>query len=217
MANYLIEQETLTNIANSIREKTGDKNTLSPSEMATAISSISAGADTSDATAAADEIFAGKTAYIANGKTTGTFTIDNELSTQDELLGQLQTALNGKSSGGASEIKVCEIDIRVGVNGYMNWIPATEEIVYSTLNNSQVNTIFSLIETWAMGDMAFIGTISAISGSTIYLFDRIGNSSGVTTSDNLFVASIDTIETMSGGTVYTIKINEGDTGSIEVY
>jgi hypothetical protein len=43
MANVLVEETSLQNIANSIREKTGTTDTYKPSEMASAISSIEAG------------------------------------------------------------------------------------------------------------------------------------------------------------------------------
>jgi hypothetical protein len=51
------------------------------------------GIDTSDATASADEILQGETAYVNGEKITGIFTIDNELITQDDLIAQIQTAL----------------------------------------------------------------------------------------------------------------------------
>lgn len=44
MSKVLVSEENLTNIANSIREKTGTEDTYKPSEMASAISSIEAGA-----------------------------------------------------------------------------------------------------------------------------------------------------------------------------
>jgi hypothetical protein len=47
------------------------------------------GADTSDATATTDEIFAGETAYTADGKVTGTFTIEEELTEQNDLISQI--------------------------------------------------------------------------------------------------------------------------------
>jgi hypothetical protein len=43
MAKYIIDESTLTALANAIREKTGDSNTLSPAEMVTAIEGISGG------------------------------------------------------------------------------------------------------------------------------------------------------------------------------
>ena len=42
--------------------------------------------DMSDATVTADKIFAGETAYTSEGKITGTFTIENELTEQNDLI-----------------------------------------------------------------------------------------------------------------------------------
>jgi hypothetical protein len=57
------------------------------------------GIDTSDATASADEILQGETAYVDGSKVTGTFTIDSELTTQDNLIEQIQSALQNKAAG----------------------------------------------------------------------------------------------------------------------
>ena len=57
--------------------------------------------NTSDATASADEIMSGETAYVNGSKVTGTFTIDNELEAQDDLIAQIQMALEGKAGGGS--------------------------------------------------------------------------------------------------------------------
>lgn len=55
---------------------------------------------TSD-TVAADKMLSGVTSHDKSGQpVTGTFTIDNELTTQDNLIAQIQTALEGKAAGG---------------------------------------------------------------------------------------------------------------------
>ena len=99
MARYSIEDTTLTNIADAIRNKTGNAGYIVVNDMASKISGIETGTDTSDATATADEIFAGETAYTADGKVTGTFTIQDELTEQDTLIAQIQAALEGKAAG----------------------------------------------------------------------------------------------------------------------
>ena len=62
------------------------------------LSAYSGKVDPSDATALTEEIFAGKTAYIASGKTTGTFTLETEIAEQHSLLQQIVKALENKAS-----------------------------------------------------------------------------------------------------------------------
>ena len=54
------------------------------------------GTYTSDATATADKIFLNETAYGAEGKITGTFTIDEELTEQSDLIEQIKNILSNK-------------------------------------------------------------------------------------------------------------------------
>lgn len=59
---------------------------------------------TTDATAVAETVFKDETAYVDGKKLTGTFTIDSELTTQDNLISQIQTALQGKAGGSATPV-----------------------------------------------------------------------------------------------------------------
>ena len=61
---------------------------------------------TTDATATASDIMKDETAYVNGSKVTGTFTIDSELSTQDNLITQIETALEGKTAGGGN-VETC--------------------------------------------------------------------------------------------------------------
>lgn len=58
---------------------------------------------TTDATASADEIMNGEIAYVNGNKVTGTFSIDSELSTQDDLIAQLSAAVNSLPDAGSGE------------------------------------------------------------------------------------------------------------------
>ena len=85
----------------------------------------SGGTDTSDATASADEIFAGETAYTAEGKVTGTFTIDAELNEQNDLISQISSLIVTKGTPTVAE------DVTDETNVYTSKLASLENAVAS--------------------------------------------------------------------------------------
>jgi ribosomal protein L31 len=79
--------------------------------------------NTTDATATADKIFKNESAYVNGTKVTGTFTIDSEVNTQEDLLTELQTALNGKIGGsGSGNIETCIVSVEGGSHAFYTGI-----------------------------------------------------------------------------------------------
>jgi hypothetical protein len=91
--------EKMIAIADRIRERNSITDKLSLDDMAAEIVRIgmNGGTDTSDATASADEIFLNETAYVNGEKVTGTFTIEDEVNSQTDLISQIASALEGKA------------------------------------------------------------------------------------------------------------------------
>lgn len=121
---YIIMPEShWVNALDAVREKTGTTGTISSEELAAEIGRISgSGIDTSDATATADKIFKDESAYVNGEKLIGTFTIDNELTEQNDLISQISTLVAQKAtppSTDTSDATATALDIAEGKSAYV--------------------------------------------------------------------------------------------------
>ena len=83
----------LTDTANAIRTKKGTTAKINPQNFSSEIASIQTGTDTSDATATADDILLGKTAYAKGEKLTGT--IETYAGEGGETVSKLASLVDG--------------------------------------------------------------------------------------------------------------------------
>lgn len=158
---------------------TESQQTITPSTSVRVLSEVtvykipSSYKNTSDATATADDIMSGKTAYADGEKVTGNFSLDSELSTQDNLISQIMTALEGKAGGGSgggtfSEGTItCSSEVGDGPGMYTDYyyfndldisdklviIVYNEYYPWFTITRSDVNAEFEI-----MGTAGAIGT-----------------------------------------------------------
>ena len=130
----ITEYENLVAIADAVRANSDitDEITLDGivdgiNRVAEYVAANTGGIDTSDATAQANEIFKGETAYVDGEKITGTFTIDNELTTQDSLISQIQTVVRHKAMG--------DVNIDEELTTQDNLIAQIQTALNSKLNN----------------------------------------------------------------------------------
>ena len=105
MSKIITDKTNIVAIADAVRSKTGSTEELSLGEIISEIEGISGGGTTLptlSSPASEEEVFLNKEFIDQNGaKKTGSFTLESEMSEQDSLISQIQTALEGKMSGGS--------------------------------------------------------------------------------------------------------------------
>ena len=102
MANVIVDDTNLKNIANAIRAKKGTTVKMLPSEMANEISAIqttTGNVDPSDATAISSDILSGKIAYSKNGKLIGTMKNNNTTNGTISAVSESYTIPQGYHNG----------------------------------------------------------------------------------------------------------------------
>lgn len=167
---------------------------------------------TTDATASADEIMSGETAYVNGSKVTGTFSINSELATQDDLIAQLSAAVNslpdaGSGGSGGAELKTCTLTITT--DSFME--------VYGVCATMFVNgTVSSVSFACDYGNIEALVTPYVIENvlvnSAVFIQARQYALMGITTN------GVSKTDSFYGAGILTFKVNEdADNATIHIY
>lgn len=126
---------------------------------------------TADATASADEIMSGEIAYVNGNKVTGTFSIDSELSAQDDLIAQIQAAVDSlpEASGEGNSFPYnITVNTNTGQTDY-----------YIFYNNDNIALIIVMPSVLGAGNVEVVGGVLVDTACTDdHVFYRIDSITG---------------------------------------
>ena len=128
-------------------------NTTDLEQLLQLIQTKASGIDTSDATATKDDIMLGETAYVANQKITGTFTIEDEIAAINSQLAEITTALQNKAGVGSSGFTADEFnDSLVSGDIVINGTTVRDYLFYYCNKITSVSAPnVTTIKQWAFG------------------------------------------------------------------
>lgn len=153
-----------------------------------------------------EDLMLNKELIDGNGnKVTGTFTIDSELNTQDDLIAMIESALDGKA-GGRSEIETCTLNITGNVSLY--------SIAYMSI--SDLGEVIAKFDTFNQHDFVYNYTTNCIRNSLVCVQFNPYNLIGITTdgSENIgsFSNSCLAFKITTTGNIATIESVNNSSG-----
>ena len=133
--------------------------------------------DTSDATVTASDIMLNKTAYAKGLKVTGTFTIDEELAEQNELISQIVTLVNQKANpSSGNTLETCDVTITYISSGGLGLSSTQPAAICYPVERDYYLPLYE-IETPI--------TITVVKNSIICIYDTNYNGFGIEHSGNI--------------------------------